>query len=100
MDIERDVDVLIVACLPPRLLERRLRLGQYQRTQDGLEKFCNGCQEYWPADSEFFYANRNHADGLGNSCKACYLEKRYPNGRSTASPVLLQPTKGESHDAI
>jgi RNase P subunit RPR2 len=45
-----------------------------------LEKYCSGCQEWWPADTEFFYSA---GDGkLGNICKACYLEKRYPNGRS------------------
>ena len=77
-------DVLIVACPPPALLARRLRNGRLRYDEHGaLEKLCTGCNEYWPADSEFFYASSSVADGLGARCKACYLENRYPNGRSS-----------------
>lgn len=38
------------------------------------DKFCSGCQEYYPADTEFFYRDRRESDGLRSICKACYSE--------------------------
>lgn len=35
----------------------------------GLLRWCSLCQEYWPADLEFFY--QNGAKGLHTYCKAC-----------------------------
>ncbi|MFP3343347.1 hypothetical protein R0J87_12635 [Halomonas sp. SIMBA_159] len=43
------------------------------KTKDA-DKFCSGCQEYYPADTEFFYRDRREADGLRSKCKACYSE--------------------------
>lgn len=72
---------LIVATPSAKLMARHLKSGTYREGEDGLEKRCSRCQEYWPADSEFFYASRALADGLNSNCKACYIENRFPQGR-------------------
>jgi hypothetical protein len=62
---------------PLRLIVKRLNSGAYRRDADGaLEKRCTVCRDYWPADSEFFYAGRSESDGLHSHCKACYIELR------------------------
>ena len=43
----------------------------------GLVRYCSRCNEYWPADNEFFHANRCKPDGLSEYCKACFLEARH-----------------------
>jgi hypothetical protein len=68
---------------PEVLLRRRLASGSYRFDTDGeLEKRCARCMDYWPADEEFFYTGRAYPDGLHCFCKACYVEKRFPEGRS------------------
>lgn len=53
------------------------------QTEIGEEKLCSQCKEYWPKTPEYFY-HQNKAKGiLMPMCKACYLDRRYPNGRST-----------------
>ncbi|PWG62890.1 hypothetical protein DEM34_10700 [Spiribacter halobius] len=70
--------------LPSRqLLARRLANGKYIFGPDGLEKRCCGCEEYWPADTEFWFAVPSAADGLQSMCKACYAE-RYSARREVA----------------
>lgn len=54
--------------------------GKYQYQDDELHKRCSGCGEYWPADTEFFFAAKE-GDRLNNKCRACYTERRWPNGR-------------------
>lgn len=55
---------------------------KFARTEIGEERLCSQCQEYWPNTSEYFY-HQNKAKGiLMAACKACYIERRYPNGRS------------------
>lgn len=66
------------------LMEAGLATGKYQYQDDGLYKRCSGCGDYWPADSEFFFAKKV-GDGIDNICRACYLERRYPNGRKETS---------------
>jgi hypothetical protein len=64
--------------VPADLLRRRLAMGAYRYDADGdLEKRCSTCGDYWPADNEFFYADRGDPDGTGGTCKACYLERRH-----------------------
>lgn len=73
-----------VAVCPPGLLAKRLRSGVYRHDEHGdLEKRCSHCREYWPADSEFFYAGVAYDDGLHCQCKACYIERRRPERRGT-----------------
>ncbi len=79
--ITQDSAFIIYANPDPKTLERRIRRGIYRVETDGLYKFCNRCKEYWPADSEFFFASKSETDGLVAWCKACYIEWRYPNGR-------------------
>lgn len=61
---------LTVACPSEKLKAKRLKSGTYREGDDGLEKRCSLCREYWPADSEFFYASRAQPDGLNSYCKA------------------------------
>lgn len=84
-------DELIVACPTPKLMQKRLASGAYQHGEEGLEKRCSKCREYWPADSEFFYASRGEPDGLIHTCKACYQENRYPSGRRTLNQEKGKP---------
>jgi hypothetical protein len=61
--------------------------------EDGeRERFCAKCQEWWPADREFFYTSRNKKwpwqngkPKLHSWCKACYTEWR--NARRQAQRV-------------
>lgn len=49
-------------------------------TELGTEKRCPRCNEYWPADTDFFYSQKGKKDGLHDWCKACYTawrEARY-----------------------
>lgn len=72
----------VVAPMPESLLKKRLKSGVCRMDEFGnLEKRCARCKEYWPADTEFFYATRSTQDGLHNWCRACYVENRYPDTR-------------------
>jgi len=55
-----------------RSLERGTKEGRYRQSEGQLEKRCRGCNEYWPADTEFFYRHSTGADGLQSYCKACH----------------------------
>ncbi|MFA5824781.1 MAG: hypothetical protein WC825_02280 [Gallionellaceae bacterium] len=72
---------ILSAAPSERLKALRFKRGTYRLGEDGeLEKRCTKCREYWPADSEFFYA-ASTGDGLNDCCKACYIENRYPESR-------------------
>lgn len=78
----------------------RLKRQVYRFSEDGdLEKRCNKCNEYWPADTEFFYSNEGKGDGLSGYCKACYIENRYPTGRGSVGHKFGVHTNksGERH---
>ena len=62
--------------------KHRLREGEL-----GTEKYCNKCSEWWPADTEFFYADGGDPTGLYHCCKACYEEY------SSASRRRRRPAK-------
>jgi len=65
-----------------KLFKIRLKSGIFSIIDNSLNKRCARCHDYFPADSEFFYASAKKRDGLCDWCKACYQEWRYPNGRS------------------
>jgi len=68
------------------LLASRLQKQVYRVSEDGeLEKRCSICKDYWPADAEFFFSAGKNGDGLSETCKACYLENRFPNGRGNVN---------------
>ena len=38
----------------------------------GPQKRCPRCQEWWPADAEFFHRRTASRDGLQPYCRACW----------------------------
>ena len=63
---------------PLPLREKRLETGKFQFAADGtLEMRCPRCGDYWPLDTEFFYASKTR-DGHFSWCVACYCEHRWP----------------------
>lgn len=48
----------------------------------GPVKWCPVCKEWWPADTEFIPKASAKKDGLHPHCKACSIERRWPNGRA------------------
>lgn len=84
------------------LLQKRLESGKARIDPDmGLEKFCTGCNDYWPQDTAF-WSVRNHPyapDGLQHYCKACEQEgwmKRRGKREGTDS---LPAQDGELHQS-
>lgn len=55
---------------------KRVREGE-----TGLEKFCAKCDDWWPADPEFFWVTKGK---LFHCCKACYHENDKRKGRRGA----------------
>lgn len=68
----------------PELIAKKLKRGTYAIEPYGLLKRCSRCKEYWPADLEFFFSAPSKTDGIFDWCKACYLEWRWPFGRTQA----------------
>jgi hypothetical protein len=58
------------------LMQKRLKSGKYRLVDHEIEKRCARCQEYWPADCEFFHSGNGDLDGLHGWCKACLYEWR------------------------
>jgi len=52
-------------------------------TELGTEMKCGRCNEYWPADKEFWY--QEGARGFHSWCKAWYGEWRKANDRKKAA---------------
>lgn len=44
-----------------------------RETELGIEKFCTSCQNWWPADREFFHRQPSGHLGLRSQCRACAL---------------------------
>lgn len=71
----------------PATLIAGLKSGRYRIEKQTLEKRCKCCQDYWPADGEFFYSAPDRPDGLYEVCKACYSERqRESAARHEATP--------------
>ena len=64
---------------------------------DGTEKFCAKCDEWWPADLEFFFNDPGGAVGLFYCCKACYREhldpRRLKIGRAQKDGLIGRSSK-------
>lgn len=41
---------------------------------DFPEQTCTKCNESWPADAEFFFADKTKELGISRTCKACFEE--------------------------
>ena len=63
-------------------------LAKLRTTDAGPEKLCIKCMDWWPADTEFFYADPKGAAGLYLYCKACYLEHVRPSAARRILPAL------------
>ncbi len=57
---------------------------------DELERYCPRCDEWWPADKEFFYSS---GPRLNSYCKVCYQQWRI--SRRQLKPKTKQRSKGE-----
>lgn len=63
----------------PHIVAGRIDRGTYRINECGdLEKPCSTCDQWWPADTEFFFGERGAPTGLSSACRACYLLSRYP----------------------
>jgi hypothetical protein len=60
----------------PARIARSVANGSLRHEEGQLEKRCGRCQEWWPADLEFFYPKKDGPAGLHSLCKACYGEPR------------------------
>lgn len=71
----------------PELLEARIGSGKYRRDPIlGLEKRCAACREYFPADSEFFFAGSD-GDHLHCFCKDCHTQSRHRAAERRSAPL-------------
>lgn len=57
--------------------------AKVRETIDGTEKLCSRCEEWWPADGEFFWSDKNGLLGLFYCCKACYYDMDKRPGRTS-----------------
>ncbi len=64
--------VLYSPIWPIKTLRIRLNSGKAIITEIGREKRCAKCNEYWPADTQFYHSKPSGKDGLQDWCKACY----------------------------
>lgn len=65
-------------------------------TDEGPEKMCTKCREWWPADLEFFYADPKGVGGLFLYCKACYMDHIRPPARRAAVRAAQDAASAES----
>ena len=57
--------------------ERARRFAPKLRvTECGTEKLCTRCNEWWPADGEFFAPDSQGSGQLYHYCRACHIEWR------------------------
>ncbi len=75
----------------PQQVAVELGRGRMQISSIGLERRCSACKEYWPADTEFFYAAIGRSEGLSWWCKACYRD--WKARHQAQRHARLQPTQ-------
>lgn len=66
------------------LTETHAPHARLREAVEGPEKFCPKCNEWWPADREFFFGDPGGVAGLFYCCKACYREKLDPRRKEPA----------------
>lgn len=72
-------DARLRVMLPtPRPPASAVPAARLRETIDGPEKYCPRCDEWWPADKEFFWETKGK---LFYCCKACYHEMDRRPGR-------------------
>ena len=59
-----------------------------RETIDGVEKYCSKCADWWPADTEFWWAQKAGLLGLFGCCKACYYDMDRRPGRTSAQRAV------------
>ncbi len=64
-------------------------------TDLGTEKLCTSCNEWWPADTDFFHAQPSGVGGLFYCCKACYFERFRPRRTERSRVKDQQPCAGD-----
>jgi hypothetical protein len=48
----------------------------HKTTELGIERFCRGCEEWWPEDEEFWYFQTKHkTPQVQGHCRACWSER-------------------------
>lgn len=70
------------SCPPPPITGKRWRMDD----ELGLEKQCSRCEEWWPADTEFFNHARSERGGLHVWCRACSIEQHRERNYSGRDP--------------
>jgi hypothetical protein len=65
--------------------------SKLRQTDLGPEKLCTRCDEWWPADPEFFYSDPEGVAGLFYCCKACYQEWKQANAIKKANARRAAP---------
>lgn len=66
--------VLYSPIWPAKILRIRLNNGKAIISNIGRELQCSKCNEYWPADTQFYHSKPCVKSGLQDWCKACYNE--------------------------
>lgn len=74
-----------------RQMALRLASGKWILTFDGMEALCSRCNEYWPADTQFY--DRHQQVGLSSICKCCRAEEK--QSKYIPARVLRNQQKGE-----
>lgn len=72
----------VCPALTPVQIARGLKSGRYVMSEIGLERLCGRCNEYYPADTEFWGWMPSDSTGLHAYCRACRDDYRMAGGPS------------------
>lgn len=61
--------------LPAGIFASRERRGTVRIGEDGIEKRCTRCQQFFPIHSDFWHNCAKNPDGLLSWCRPCELER-------------------------
>ena len=62
--------------VPPQKVRAAIAKGNLRLTDRGGERWCPGCSEWWPADTEFWHLASSKQMGLQTYCRACMSDRR------------------------